>query len=32
MIRWKYRYVRLTLMLVTVASFLIASGAGARWK
>jgi hypothetical protein len=32
MIRWKYRYVRLTMMLVTVASFLIASGAGARWK
>jgi hypothetical protein len=32
MIRWKYRYVKVAMMLATAASLLIASGAGARWK
>jgi hypothetical protein len=32
MVRWKARYIRLALGLGAFASFIIASGAGARWS
>jgi hypothetical protein len=32
MIRWMCRYPRLVLVLGAIASFLVASGAGTRWK
>lgn len=32
MIRWMSRYPRMVLVLGAIASFLVASGAGARWN
>jgi hypothetical protein len=31
MLRWKTSYVKLVVAFATVASFAVASGAGARW-
>jgi hypothetical protein len=31
-IRWKMRYLRVAIALGALASFLVASGAGARWS
>jgi hypothetical protein len=31
MVRWNHRYTRMVVVLGAIASFLVASGAGARW-